>query len=74
MNLANNQRFWKYYLKFKRCVRFVYEISSFVVLLMSFENAYKLKNWSVVKPWQIARLTEKFPKICNLLIKTFATA
>jgi hypothetical protein len=62
MNIRRSQRFWKYYLKFKKVVRVIYDISSLIVLLMSFETAYRLKNWSVVKPWQIARLVEKFPR------------
>lgn len=34
---------------------------------MSFEQAYKLKTLSVIKPWQIARLAEKSPKLLKAL-------
>lgn len=74
MKIDNTQLMWKFYVKFKKWIRLVYEISSFSVLLMSFENAYKLKTWSVVKPWQIARLSEKLPRLFKTLSKTFATA
>ena len=36
---------------------------------MSFEQAYKLKTLSVVKPWQIARLAEKSPKLFKAVTK-----
>lgn len=34
---------------------------------MSFEQAYKLKTLSVVKPWQVAKLAEKAPKMLKAL-------
>lgn len=68
MSIRKSQRFWKYYLKFKRIVSVVYDISSMIKLLMSFETAYKLKNWSLVKPWQIARLVERFPKLFRMIM------
>jgi hypothetical protein len=40
-----------------------------LVFLMSFEQAYKLKTLSVVKPWQIARLAEKSPKLLKAIGK-----
>jgi hypothetical protein len=40
-----------------------------LVFLMSFEQAYKLKTLSVVKPWQIARLAEKSPKLLKAITK-----
>lgn len=55
-------------------MRLVNDISSFALLLMSFERAIQLRTWSVVKTWQIARLTERLPRLLRTLEKTFATA
>lgn len=74
MDIKKTQRFWGYWIKIKKAVRLVYEISSFALLLMSFEKAYKLRTWSVVKTWQIARLAEKLPRLLRTLEKTFCMA
>lgn len=74
VNIANTQRLWGIWIKVKKAVRFVYELSSFALLLMSFEKAFKLRTWSVVKTWQIARLAEKLPRLLRTMEKTFATA
>jgi len=68
-SLERSQQFWKIYIKAKPIIKSVYECSSFLIFLMSFEQAYKLKTLSVVKPWQIARLAEKSPKILKALGK-----
>jgi hypothetical protein len=66
-NIEQSQQIWKLYLKAKPIIKTVYECSSFLVFLMSFEQAYKLKTLSVIKPWQIARLAEKSPKLLKAL-------
>mgnify|MGYP003651699073 CR=1 len=68
-SLERSQQFWKIYIKAKPIIRNIYECSSFLVFLMSFEQAYKLKTLSVVKPWQIARLAEKSPKLLKAISK-----
>jgi hypothetical protein len=74
MNIKNSQKFWRYWLQFKKIMRLVNDISSFAMLLFSFEKALTLRTWSVVKPWQIARLAEKFPRLLRTLQQTFAMA
>ena len=74
VSIKSSQQFWKFWRKFKNIVRLVYEVSSFIVLLMSFEKAFMLKTWSVVKTWQITRLAEKFPRLLRTVERTFATA
>ena len=65
--LDRSQKVWKIYIKAKPIIRTVYDCSSFLVFVMSFENAYKLKTLSVIKPWQIARLAQKSPKLLKTL-------
>lgn len=74
MNIKKSQKFWKYYLQFKKYMRLVAEISSFAMLIMSFEKAFTLQTWSVVQPWQVTRLAEKFPRLLRTLQTTFAAA
>jgi hypothetical protein len=66
-SLERSQKIWKMYIKAKPIIKSVYECSSFLIFLMSFEQAYKLRTLSVVKPWQIARLAEKSPKLLKAL-------
>jgi len=66
-NIERSQQIWKVYIKAKPIIRTIYDCSSFLVFLMSFEQAYKLKTLSVVKPWQIARLAQKAPKMLKTL-------
>jgi hypothetical protein len=66
-NLEQSQKIWKMYIKAKPIIKSVYECSSFLIFLMSFEQAYKLRTLSVIKPWQIARLAEKSPKLLKAL-------
>jgi len=66
------QRLWKYYFRFKKGVRLIYELSSFALILMTFEKAVKLKTMSAVKPWQIFKVAEKLPRLLQTLGKTFA--
>jgi hypothetical protein len=74
MNYQDKQLFWKFYIKFKKYIKLVAEVSSFIMLLISFEQAWILKTWSVIKPWQLARLAEKFPKLLRTLQVTFSVA
>jgi hypothetical protein len=74
VNIKRSQRLWGIWIKVKKIMRLINDISSFVLLLMSFETAIKLRTWSVVKTWQVARLAEKFPRLLRTLEKTFATA
>lgn len=60
-------------MEIKKYTKLISEISSFAMLIMSFEKAYKLQNWSVVQPWQFTRLIEKFPRLLRTIQKTFAT-
>jgi hypothetical protein len=68
-NIERSQKIWRIYIKAKPIIRNIYECSSFLVFLMSFEQAYKLKTLSVIKPWQIARLAEKSPKLLKAITK-----
>jgi hypothetical protein len=34
---------------------------------MSLDKVYKFKSWRVVKPWQIATLVERIPKLFRTL-------
>lgn len=34
---------------------------------MSLDKVYKYKSWRVVKPWQVAKLIEKIPKLFRSL-------
>lgn len=71
MNIRKSQKVWKYYLMIKKYMKLIAEVSSFAMLIMSFEKAYTLKTWSVVQPWQLTRLVEKFPRLLRTIQKTF---
>ena len=66
-NVKKSQKFWKVYIKLQKIFKFIYEFSSFALLLMSFEKVIQLQTLSVLKLNQITRVLDKLPKV----IKSF---
>ena len=66
-NVKKSQKFWKVYIKLQKIFKFIYEFSSFALLLMSFEKVIQLHTLSVLKLNQITRVLDKLPKV----IKSF---
>lgn len=66
MNLDASRKFWRIFLKLKKILRITVEVSSFILLIMSFEKAFMLKSWSVLKPWQVSRLLAKIPRLIQV--------
>lgn len=64
---ARVRTFWKIYRTIKMVIGIIYDASSVVLVLMSFDKVYKFKSWRVVKPWQIAMLVQKIPKLVRSL-------
>jgi len=62
-NFERTRKFWKSYRSVKWYIGIVYDACSVLLILMSFDKIYKFKSLKVVKPWQIARLIEKVPKL-----------
>ena len=57
----------RYYKKTKSVIHLIYEISSVLFVLMSFDNLFKAKTWRVIKPWQISTLVERLPRMLKTL-------
>ena len=57
------RHFWRIYRSIKQVIGIIYDISSVLLVVMSFDKVYKYKSLKVIKPWQIARLVEKIPKL-----------
>jgi hypothetical protein len=57
------RQFWRLYRSVKQIIGIIYDISSVLLVVMSFDKVYKFKSLKVIKPWQIARLVEKVPKL-----------
>ena len=53
--------------KTKSVIHLIYEISSVLFVLMSFDNLFKAKTWRVIKPWQISTLVERLPRMLKTL-------
>jgi hypothetical protein len=64
---ARTRTFWKVYRTIKMIIGIIYDASSVILVLMSFDKVYKFKSWRVVKPWQIAMLVQKVPKLVRSL-------
>lgn len=65
------RQFWRLYRKVKRVVGVIYDASAVLVVLLSFDRVFKLKSWRVLKPWQIASLIERMPKLFRTLQHSF---
>ena len=57
----------RYYKKTKSVIHLIYDISSVLFVLMSFDNLFKAKTWRVIKPWQISTLVERLPRMLKTL-------
>ena len=69
MGLRKKQQFWKLYIHLKKFLRFAVDFGSFVLILMSCEQAFVLNNWALIKPWKIASIMSKLAR----LLKSFDT-
>ena len=70
-NHARVRKFWQIYRKIKAAVGIAYDISSVLIVLLSFDRVYKLRSWRVIKPWQIATLVQRLPKLLRTLRHNF---
>jgi hypothetical protein len=61
------RKFWQIYRGIKWVIGIIYDSCSVILILMSFDKVYKFKSWRVIKPWQIANLVEKVPKLFRSL-------
>lgn len=61
------RKFWQIYRGIKWFIGIIYDSCSVILILMSFDKVYKFKSWRVIKPWQIATLIEKIPKLLRSL-------
>jgi len=59
------RKFWKIYRKIKMIIKTLYDISSVLVIIMSFDKVYKYKSFRVIKTWQVAQLIERIPRMLN---------
>lgn len=64
---ARVRKFWKIYRKLKMIVGIIYDTSSVLIVLLSLDRVYKMRSWRVLKPWQIANLVERVPKLFRTL-------
>jgi len=63
--------FWKHYKKVKRFVSFMNDLFSVLVIIMSLESVYRFKDLKLIKPWQLARLIERLPRLFNTVKVAF---
>jgi len=61
------RQFWRLYRSVKQIIGIIYDISSVLLVVMSFDKVYKFKSLKVIKPRQIDRLVEKVPKLFYIL-------
>ena len=61
------KQFWTVWRKIRMVVGIIYDSCSVILVLMSLDKVYKFKSWRVVKPWQIATLVERIPKLFRTL-------
>ena len=73
-NVKKSQRFWKVYIKLQKIFKFIYEFSSFALLLLSFEKVIQLRTLSVLKLNQITRVLDKLPKVIKSFEQVIAFA
>jgi hypothetical protein len=64
---ARTKQFWTVWKKFRMVIGIIYDTCSVILVLMSLDKVYKFKSWRVVKPWQIATLVERIPKLFRTL-------
>jgi len=60
------KKFQKHYKQTKKTIYTMYDILSFVVIILSFDKLLTSKSRSV-EPIQVARLIEKLPRIKKIL-------
>ena len=60
------KKFQKHYQQTKKTIYTMYDILSFVVIILSFDKLLSSKSRSV-EPRQVARLIEKLPRIKKIL-------
>jgi len=60
---ARTKQFWTAWRKVKMVIGIIYDSASVILVLMSLDRVYKFKSWRVIKPWQIANLVERLPKL-----------
>jgi hypothetical protein len=70
-NVKRSSQFWKIFFKVKKVLTIIYEVSSYALLILSFESVFKARTLSVLKPSQIARLIERTPKLLRKLEVAF---
>jgi len=63
--------FWIIWKKIRSIIGITYDICSVLLVLMSLDRVYKFKSWRVLKPWQIANLVERVPKLFRTLRHNF---
>ncbi len=61
------KQFWTVWRKVRMVIGIIYDSCSVILVLMSLDRVYKFKSWRVVKPWQIATLVERLPKLFRTL-------
>ena len=67
--MVKDQLFAEYYKRSKRYIWIAYDLLSVLVVLLTFEKVLKMKSLRVIKPWQLARLIERVPKLMRTLTK-----
>lgn len=67
--MVKDQSFATYYKRSKRYIWIAYDLLSVLVVLLTFEKVLKMKSLRVIKPWQLARLIERVPKLMRTLTK-----
>lgn len=70
-NFARTKQFWTVWRKVKMVIGIIYDSASVILVLMSLDRVYKFKSWRVIKPWQIANLVERLPKLFRTLRHNF---
>jgi len=63
--------FWTVWRKIKMVIGIIYDSCSVILVLMSLDRVYKFKSWRVIKPWQVANLVERVPKLFRTLRHNF---
>lgn len=60
-----SKAFWKIYKTTKSIISIIYDVTSILVIVMSFDRIYFSKSMRHIKPWQVARLIERIPRLIN---------
>lgn len=54
------------YFRLKRFIWTTYDVLSVLVILISLDKIVKNKSIKALKPWQVARLIERVPKLMRI--------